>query len=115
VTRLPGMPSLDALLDEPGRVAEVPAEVVPALLDQLAIEIDRRDRLQALLLDRLRPTATVEHEQLLDIDAAAARLAVTPDWLRRRPDLPFRVALSDGTVRYSARGIDQHICKLTKG
>ncbi len=48
-------------------------------------------------------------DRLLKVDEAAERLGVTEDWLRRRPDLPFVLKLSDGVVRYSSRAIDQYI------
>lgn len=48
-------------------------------------------------------------DRLLPIEEAAAHLGVTRDWLRRRPDLPFVVKLSEGVVRYSSRGIGQYI------
>jgi hypothetical protein len=48
-------------------------------------------------------------DHLLDITTAAERLGVTPAWLRRRPTLPFVVKLSDGVVRYSARGLARFI------
>lgn len=53
--------------------------------------------------------AAAEADHLLTIDEAAARLGVTRDWLRRRPRLPFVVKLSEGVVRYSARGIARFI------
>jgi hypothetical protein len=48
-------------------------------------------------------------DRLLGIQDAAERLAVTPDWLRRRSHLPFVVRLSDATVRYSASGITRFL------
>jgi hypothetical protein len=51
-------------------------------------------------------------DRLLTLDEAAAVLAVAPDWLRRQKTLPFRVPLSPGQVRYSARGIDRYIARL---
>jgi len=54
-----------------------------------------------------------DEDQLLTIDQVAERLAVTEDWLRRRPDLPFIVKLSDGTVRYSSRRLATYIVRQT--
>src|SRR5262245_8700396 len=58
------------------------------------------------------PTNGATEDRLLKIEEAAERLKVTDDWLRRRPDLPFVVKLSEGVVRYSSRGIDAYIVSL---
>jgi hypothetical protein len=44
------LPTVDALLADPRRVAELPDEAVGPLLDQLAVDCDRRERLRAVLL-----------------------------------------------------------------
>jgi hypothetical protein len=59
------------------------------------------------------PTAVEPDDHLLDVDTAAARLAVSRDWLRRRSTLPFVVKLSDGVVRYSSRGLAAYIAQHT--
>ena len=94
-------PDLAALLADP---ASVPADQIPALLGEL-------ERVKGVLWARLACSAPTDdaEDRLLTIDQAAERLAVTPDWLRRRPDLPFIVKLSDGVVRYSSRGIAHYI------
>jgi hypothetical protein len=75
---------------------------IPALLAQVA-------SVQSALAARLAAAAPAKSkadpDHLLSIDDAVQRLAVTKDWLRRRPHLPFVVRLSEGVVRYSARGI----------
>jgi hypothetical protein len=83
----------------------LPAEV-PALLGEL-------ERVKGTLWARLMttPTGRAGPDQLLTADEAATRLAVTKDWLRRRPDLPFVVKLSDGVVRYSLRRLDVFIAQ----
>jgi hypothetical protein len=96
---------LAALLADPERVQDVPPDAVPALLAQLA-------PLQIGLAARLAFVSAVtpdEPDRLLTVDEAAGRLAVTKDWLRRRPHLPFVVKLSNGVVRYSATGIARFI------
>ena len=52
-----------------------------------------------------------ESDRLLSLEDAAKRLSILPDWLRRQKTLPFRVELSPGQVRYSARGIEQFIAR----
>jgi hypothetical protein len=50
-----------------------------------------------------------EEDRLLTVEEAARQLAVTEDWLRRRPDLPFVVKLSAGVTRYSRQGLDRYV------
>ena len=92
-----------ALLADP---ASVPFDHIPAAIGEL-------EKVKATLWARL--TAPVPspngagEDRLLTVDQAAERLGVTRDWLRRRPDMPFVVKLSEGVVRYSSRGIDYYI------
>jgi hypothetical protein len=109
--------ALAALLDEPTRATEVPAEHVPALLRQvsaaqhlLAVEQHRLAVVEGNLADRLT-TLGAAPDRLLTAEDAAALLAVSVDWLRRRADLPFVVRPSEGLVRYSARGIAEYIAR----
>jgi hypothetical protein len=103
---------LDALRANPVLVDKLDPATLPALLDRCSEEHARLDvverrihaRLQAVLQECLGA-----NDWLLAIDQAAVKLAVTEDWLRRRPNLPFVVKLSDGVVRYSARRLDLFI------
>jgi hypothetical protein len=94
--RLPTVESID----------QVPVYELPGLIAELAA-------LQARAAMRLRsdPPPAAEDEPLLTIDEAAARLAVSKDWLRRRPELPFVVKLSDGAVRYSSRRLAAYVAR----
>ena len=48
-------------------------------------------------------------DHLLDVEEAAEKLGVDPQWIYRRTRrLPFVVRM-DGAVRFSARGIDRFI------
>jgi predicted DNA-binding transcriptional regulator AlpA len=61
------------------------------------------------MLLRLVSLAPTE-DRLLVIADAAARLAVSKDWLYRHADrLPFTVRLSNRQPRFSAKGIDRYI------
>jgi hypothetical protein len=93
------LPTVDA-------IDTLPVEQLPALVAELAA-------LQVRAVMRIRSdSATLRDEdQLLTIDQVAERLAVSEDWLRRRPDLPFIVKLSDGTVRYSTRRLALYIVR----
>lgn len=92
---LPGLETVDTL----------PDTALPATALHLAALMAR----VAARMGNGHDTAPPPPDQLLTIDEAAARLAVTPDWLRRRSALPFVTKLSDGVVRYSARGLEQFI------
>jgi hypothetical protein len=91
-------------------VNAIPLAELPTLLARLAA-------LQAAVLARLVQAAPADAspDSLLGLEDAAARLAVAPNWLRRRPGLPFVVRLSDGTVRYSANGIAEFIAAHRAG
>jgi len=95
-------PDLAAVVGDPN---SVPVADIPDALGEL-------ERLKATLWARLTAPVSTNgsgDDRLLTVDQAAERLGVTRDWLRRRPHLPFVVKLSEGVVRYSARGIDRHI------
>lgn len=100
-----------------GRALELPSveaidqaavEHLPAVIAELAAL-----QIRAAMRLRQEPASATDEEQLLTIEEAAARLAVTKDWLRRRPDLPFIVRLSDGVVRYSARRLTSYLARHT--
>jgi hypothetical protein len=100
-------------LPDPADLAAVPVAELPTLVLQLAA---------LLAAASARLAANGHHhggephdDHLLDVREAAARLAVTPNWLRRRPHLPFVVKLSDGTVRYSATGIGRFLAAHRTG
>jgi len=95
-------PNLAAVLADP---AAVPAERIPEILGEI-------ERVKGVLWARLAVPPTTNGaggDRLLTIHEAALRLAVPTGWVKKRPDLPFRVVLSDGTVRYSARGLEAFI------
>jgi hypothetical protein len=101
------MPSI--LLPDPADLVTMPPEQLLALVLQLSV---------LLAAASARLVANGHHrgddhdddgDHLLGIQDAAQRLAVTPDWLRRRPKLPFVVKLSEGVVRYSVSGIARFI------
>jgi len=87
----------------PETMDAIPAEHRPVVLAHLLA-------LQARIIARMgiEPPAASngQGDQLLTIEQTMVRLSVTKDWLRRRPDLPFVRHLSEGVVRYSAKGIE---------
>ena len=84
---------------------------MPALLGDL-------ERVRATLWARLNAAVTPANgntpERLLGLAEAAELLHVTPDWLRRQKRFPFRIELSAGQVRYSARGIERWVAARQK-
>jgi hypothetical protein len=113
-TRPSAVPSLDALLAHPEQVTELSIEVAMDLASQVAGLLERL-RLRALAEAVPRQAAGPlpgGGDHLLNIDAAAQRLAVSPDWIYRRSrgdrQLPFLVRL-DGKLLCSAQGIERFI------
>jgi hypothetical protein len=94
----------DALARLEVAAREAPTEDVPGLLGEL-------EKIKAVLWGRLAVPKRENGgaDRLLTIDQTAERLGVPEGWLKKRPDLPFRVVLSEGTVRYSAEGIAAYI------
>jgi predicted DNA-binding transcriptional regulator AlpA len=80
----------------------VPEDGLTALIIQLAA-------LQARAAARLATRRARPPDRLLDREEAAKRLCTTQDWLKRQKDLPFRIELSGGQVRYSEHGLDDWI------
>lgn len=96
-------------LPGPDVVDTVPAEELPAFMAELgALSYRAAARLAAE-----HPGPAEATEQLLTVEQVAERLAATVDWLRRQRDLPFRVELSGGMVRYSAAGLDRWVRERT--
>ena len=66
----------------------------------------RMQRRRTLRINRPEPT----EDRLLVTADAASRLGVSKDWLYRHADrVPFTVRLSEGQLRFSAKGIDRYI------
>lgn len=101
---------LTDLLQNPARVNEIPPEVIPALLAQLAaLQSALTARLLALPLNNGQPEARAE-DRLLSVEAAAERLGTSKDYLYRNAKrLPFTVHLGPRQLRFSARGIERYI------
>ena len=91
-----------------------PLEAIDALSeDDLPTALAQLLALQARVTARLavaRGTAARDRDdRLLTLEEAAEQLQTTRDWLRRRRDLPFRITLSEGQVRYSAQALQRFI------
>ncbi|HJQ82879.1 MAG TPA: hypothetical protein VKA21_02305 [Candidatus Binatia bacterium] len=101
-------PALATLQANPAEAASVPLADVPRLLEALSVEEVRVTALRTVLGARLAAGERREasDDRLLTLDDAAARLSVTPDWLKRQKRLPFRIELSDPLLGARARRLD---------
>ena len=91
-------------------VEHVPRDDVPDLIGELA-------RAQAILTAcsshppalPASPSGSGKRDRLLDVNEAAQRLSVNVRWLYDHKDLPFRLKLPGGLVRFSERGLERWI------
>ena len=102
---------LATLAADPERIGSVPPESLPTLIGEA-------ESLRALLWARLQAPAPAtpepsngkagEPDQLLTAQEAADRLGVNRRWIYRNKDtLPFTRKLSEGTLRFSSRGLEK--------
>ncbi len=100
--------TLSQIIEAPERVPEVPPEMIPVLLVQLAAV---QSVLAARMMERenLNVSATQnagEPDRLLTAGEAALILNVKPRWLYRHwKHLPFARRLSRKTLRFSENGL----------
>lgn len=104
------VPTLDEIATDPGKGATIPLEAARALLARCTVA---HGVLVARLLDGLENGAGAPQEatedRLFNVDEAASRLGVSPDWLyRRAATLPFTVRLGRA-LRFSPEGLDRYI------
>jgi predicted DNA-binding transcriptional regulator AlpA len=105
------LPSLDQLAGDLARARELPPNVARDLLPRVI-------GLQTVLLARAlsapdigngQPETSGEGDRLLDVQAAAAKLGTSRDWLYRQArNLPFTVRLGS-RLRFSERGMERYI------
>lgn len=92
--------ALSALLQVPARAAEVPLELIPALVAELASEQAALSAIQGILTARLLVTPAERAsddggDRLLSADEVASMLGVTKRWVQRRARrLPFSRRIS---------------------
>jgi predicted DNA-binding transcriptional regulator AlpA len=111
ITRMIAVPTLDAIAADPRCAARLPREVIAGLLLKVAAV---ESALATALLDHEDNRATdvpapVDGDRLLIIGEAAAKLGMTEGYLYRRKDLPFRINVAPGQVRFSLKGIEKFI------
>jgi hypothetical protein len=107
--------SLDALAQDPAKVFTLPPEVAATLASEAAERKSRWEALaMALWVRALAGTTTPVNagHSLISIEAAARKLAVSPDWIYRRSKgdrrLPF-LARVGGKLLCSSQALDRYI------
>jgi hypothetical protein len=106
---LGSVPTLDEIAREPLRALALGPEQAVALIAQCGAA-------QAALMAGLARTAPSESQDdhLLTVEQAAAKLAVTPEWLYRRAKrLRLATKLGDGTLRFSNAVLEKYIKQNT--
>jgi predicted DNA-binding transcriptional regulator AlpA len=100
------------IICNPEAVAKIPREQIPALLLEIS---SFQGALAANLLNEAEPAHTHGNgDKLLEVKEAAAKLAVTEDWLYRKGSkLPFVVRIGRN-IRFSERGIENFIKQRTR-
>jgi predicted DNA-binding transcriptional regulator AlpA len=111
VSRSAAIPSLEELACDPSRASGLPADVLAALAARCAaVQSTLATAQLALVLNGGTIEAPAnDGDRLLVIEEAAAKLSMTEDQLYRRKDLPFRVKLGPGQLRFSSNGIERYI------
>jgi hypothetical protein len=111
------VPTLDEIAADPKSATCLPREMIAGLLLKVAAV---ESALATALIDPhnyvTAVPAPIDGDRLLVVEEAAAKLGVTCDYLYRRKDLPFRVTVAPGQVRFSLKGIERFIrAKIAKG
>jgi len=106
------IPTLDDLARDPLRASDLAADALAALAARCAAVQSALAAAQFVLVvnaGAAEAPASHDDDRLLGIKEAAAKLGVTSDYLYRRKDLPFRVSVAPGQVRFSLKGIERFI------
>jgi predicted DNA-binding transcriptional regulator AlpA len=102
------VPNWDQLIADPSLIDALS----PATAKRLWLDLQPAEKQLALRMSMVE--AHQEADRLLDVEAAAAILSKTPDWLYRRAQtLPFTVR-EGRLVRFSQQGIQKYIRQRCK-
>lgn len=101
---------LATLAADPARVQDVQPDAIPALIGETeALRARLWARLQAVSAPAApapTPSTNGRPDRLLTAQEVAERLGVNRRWIYRKADsLPFKCQLSEGTLRFSERGL----------
>ena len=90
-------------------VKSAPRELLEALLVALASK-QAEIAVQLAVSSNRAESVKLQHDELLDVEQAARRLGVKPDWVyKRAAKLPFTVRLGERKLRFSAKAIETYI------
>jgi len=107
-----GKVTLEDLSREPLRARGLSPDTIATLLAQCGAA--QGALLAALASSNDSEEAQNQENRLLTVGDAAAKLAVTPEWLYRRGKrLGLAVKLGDGTLRFSNRALEGYIRENT--
>src|ERR1700730_8859738 len=113
------IPTRDELARDPLRARGLASDALAALAARCAAVQSALAAAQFALVvngGTTEVTPPLDGDRLLGIKEAATKLSVTHDYLYRGKDLPFRVTLAPGQVRFSLKGIERFIrAKIAKG
>jgi predicted DNA-binding transcriptional regulator AlpA len=84
----------------------IPLDQIPAVLAQLGLI---GQQLIARLLAGPPAQTAYESDRLIEVGEAALITGLKPDYLYRHKNLPFRVQISAGQVRFSVKKIERWI------
>lgn len=101
--------SVDQLLEQPHRVAQVPANEVPGLLVRLSAvmtALAARTAVSPVETTASKDPTPKKQDRNLTVGEAAELLGVKPSWLyRHSAKLPFTRRLSRRALRFSEKGL----------
>jgi excisionase family DNA binding protein len=97
----------------PGSGDDARAQLFDLFLDELAERVAKR--LRPLVSGNDAPSGA-EHPLMLDVDAAAARLGITPDALRKKVHRGQIPSVKDGArLRFRPVDLEQYVDSRVKG
>ncbi len=102
-------PTAGELVDRPDRLADLDPDRLPELLVKLTTAT-------ALVAARLHttPQGKLDDDRLLDVAEAAQMMGRSADWLYRHAKaLPF-VRRLNGSVMFSAQGLQKYLARLPR-
>lgn len=100
---------LEELAADPGKARVLDAHTARILTTTALAALNALNRRELALAAKRGNGATPERrDRLVNIDEAAEKLGVKPDWLYRHPRLPFTVP-QGRMLRFSELGIEEYI------
>ncbi len=111
-------PDLGALLTDPASATNVPVQMIPVLLEEVAAEEAKLSTVKSILAARLAvgsdgaTITTAYADALVDAPEAARRLKMSIGWLYKNASrLPFTRRVGPRSLRFSADGIRRYLTR----